>query len=158
MQFSDMDKTTRISDHFTLGELCKSQTAERLGIENLPNEDQLECLKQVTENVLEPVRVFFDKPFAPNSGFRCLELNEAIGSSAKSQHCKGQAIDFEISTISNESLARWIKENLDYDQLILEFYDGVDPNSGWVHVSYVSEEENRKEALIYNKSGYSFFE
>jgi hypothetical protein len=158
LQFSDMDKTTRISDHFTLGELCKSQTAERLGIENLPNEDQLECLKQVTENVLEPVRVFFDKPFAPNSGFRCLELNEAIGSSAKSQHCKGQAIDFEISTIANESLARWIKENLDYDQLILEFYDGVDPNSGWVHVSYVSEEENRKEALIYNKSGYSFFE
>ena len=129
-----------------------------MGIENLPNEDQLECLKQVTENVLEPVRVFFDKPFAPNSGFRCLELNEAIGSSAKSQHCKGQAIDFEISTIANESLARWIKENLDYDQLILEFYDGVDPNSGWVHVSYVSEEENRKEALIYNKSGYSFFE
>ena len=155
---SEMDKAARISPHFTLGELCKSQTAERLGIDNIPNKSQLECLDRVTQRVLEPVREHFGKPFAPNSGFRCLELNSAIGSSSKSQHCKGQAVDFDIPGISNEEVARWIKETISYDQLILEFYDGVDPNSGWVHVSYVSEEANRREALIYNKSGYSLFE
>ena len=155
---SKVEKAAKISPHFTLGELCKSQTAERMGIDNSPNKSQLECLTLVAQRVLEPVREHFGKPFAPNSGFRCLELNSAIGSSSKSQHCKGQAIDFDIPGTSNEEVARWIKETISYDQLILEFYDGVDPNSGWVHVSYVSEEANRREALIYNKSGYSFFE
>lgn len=153
-----MEKTSKVSPHFTLGELCRSQTAERLGIENMPDEEQLECLKLVAEAVLEPTRIHFKTPFAPNSAFRCLKLNKAVGSSDKSQHCKGQAIDFEIAGMSNEEVARWVKENLDFDQLILEFYDGVDPNSGWIHVSYVSEEENRNESLVYNKSGYSLFE
>ena len=100
----------------------------------------------------------FGVPFTLNSGYRCLELNTAIGSSSNSQHCKGQAIDFEIPGVDNDKVARWVKENIDHDQLILEFYDGVDPNSGWIHVSYVSSEENRNQALVYHGKQYTPFE
>ena len=114
-------------------------------------------LVALTVKILQPCRDKFGS-ISINSGLRVLDLNRAIGSSDKSQHCKGQAVDFDIPGISNEEVARWIKETISYDLLILEFYDGVDPNSGWVHVSYVSEEANRREALIYKKSGYSLFE
>ena len=88
-----------------------------------------------------------------NSGYRSPELNEAIGGSEESQHCKGEAADIEIPGVSNKELAEWIRDNLSYDQLILEFYNGVDPRSGWVHVSYVDDKTNRKSTLTINKNG-----
>ena len=153
-----MDKSTKVSDHFTLGEMCKSSTAERLDITNLPNEIEFKRLTTLAEKILEPVRVHFGRPFAPSSAFRCAELNKAIGSKASSQHCLGQAVDFELTGISNEEVARWVKDNLNFDQLILEFYDGKDPNSGWIHVSYVAEDLNRNQALVYYGKSYALFE
>jgi|TARA_R110000803_G_scaffold72172_1_gene135726 hypothetical protein len=148
----------KLSEHFTLTECCRSETAMRKGIDNNATGEELENLKRVLENVIEPVRVHYGVPFTLNSGYRCQELNTAIGSNSNSQHCKGQAIDFEIPSIDNDEVARWVMDNLDYDQLILEFYDGIDPNSGWIHVSYVSAEENRNESLVYDGKHYTQFE
>ena len=139
----------RLSKHFTLQELIKSSTAERRGIKNVPGRTEIDSLTLVCENILEPVREHYGVPMAPSSGYRCLELNQAIGSGDTSQHVKGQAVDFEIPGVPNRDLANWIMENVDYDQLILEFYKKEDPNSGWVHCSYVNE-ENRKKALCFD--------
>jgi len=145
-----------LSKHFTLREFTKSQTAERKGIINEPNEDQIEFMEQLCENVLEKIRSAFAKPININSGYRTVALCEAIGSKSTSQHCKGQAADIEIYGVSNYELAKYIEKNLNFDQLILECWDGVDPNSGWVHVSYVGENVNRKDVLTYNKeAGYT---
>ena len=145
-----------LSSHFTLREFTKSQTAERKGIINEPNEDQIEFMEQLCENVLEKIRSAFAKPININSGYRSVALCEAIGSKSTSQHCKGQAADIEIYGVSNYELAKYIEKNLNFDQLILECWDGVDPNSGWVHVSYVGENVNRKDVLTYNKeAGYT---
>ncbi len=107
---------------------------------------RLENLIHLAETVLQPVREHFGKPVAISSGYRSPELCEAIGSSAKSQHAKGEAADFEIGGVDNKELASWISKNTEFDQLILEFYDGVDPNSGWVHCS-ASKEKSRKQLL-----------
>ena len=110
------------------------------------------------DKVVQPVRDHFG-PTVLNSGYRGPELNEAVGGSSKSQHCKGQAADIEVPGVPNAELAEWIKENCDFDQLILEFYTPGIPDSGWVHVSYVSEEDNRKSILtasrIDGKTQYS---
>jgi len=103
-------------------------------------------MKMICANILEPVRVHFDRPVIITSGFRSPELCVAIGSSTNSQHAKGEAADFEIPGVSNKELADWIHDNLPYDQLILEFFDGKDPNSGWVHCSH--KPENRGQYLI----------
>ena len=143
----------QLTDNFSLAELCKSQTALRKGIDNLPKDpDIVSKMQTLAEEVLQPVRDKFG-PTVINSGYRCPKLNKAVGSSSKSQHTKGQAADIEVPTFSNKDVAIWISENLSYDQLILEFYNGVDPRSGWVHVSYVSEEKNRKQNLTINKNG-----
>tara|TARA_R100001129_G_scaffold147167_2_gene108615 strand:- start:3128 stop:3571 length:444 start_codon:yes stop_codon:yes gene_type:complete len=134
-----------LSDHFSLAEFTKSQTAIRKGIKNDPNDAAIENMRLVCENILEPVRQHYDIPFTLNSGFRCLALNEAVGSSSKSQHVTGQAADFEVPTIANKDLAYWIMDNLDYDQVLLEFYKEGDPSSGWVHCSY-DNGNNRKQA------------
>ena len=134
-----------LSDHFSLAEFTKSQTAIRKGIKNDPNDAAIENMRLVCENILEPVRQHYDIPFTLNSGFRCLALNEAVGSSSRSQHVTGQAADFEIPTIANKDLAHWIMDNLDYDQVLLEFYKEGDPSSGWVHCSY-DNGNNRKQA------------
>ena len=134
-----------LSDHFSLAEFTKSQTAIRKGIKNDPNDAAIENMRLLCENILEPVRQHFDIPFTRNSGFRCLALNEAVGSSSRSQHVTGQAADFEIPTIANKDLAHWIMDNLDYDQVLLEFYKEGDPSSGWVHCSY-DNGNNRKQA------------
>ena len=145
-----------LSKHFTLREFTKSQTAERKGIINEPNEDQIEFMEQLCENVLEKIRSAFAKPINIKSGYRSVALCEAIGSKSTSQHCKGEAADIEIYGVSNYELAKYIEKNLNFDQLILECWDGVDPNSGWVHVSYVGENVNRKDVLTYNKeAGYT---
>jgi len=140
----------QISDHFTLSELTKSSTAERLGIANEPGSVEVENLIMVCDQVLEPVRNHYGIPFAPNSGFRCLELNRAIGSSGNSQHVKGEAVDFEVPGISNKEVALWVMENCEFDQLILEFYKEDIPDSGWVHCSYTIENDNRKSARVFD--------
>jgi|TARA_R110000765_G_scaffold301385_1_gene395825 zinc D-Ala-D-Ala carboxypeptidase len=134
-----------LSEHFTLGEMTKSQTALRLGIDNDPDEDAVENLTLVCESILEPVREYYDIPFSPSSAYRCPELNRNVGSANTSQHISGEAIDFEIPGVPNMGLAQWIMDNLDYDQLILEFYKEGEPNSGWVHCSYCGE-GNRNDA------------
>jgi hypothetical protein len=147
----------KLSKHFTLQEFTKSQTATRLGLKNQPSPEHIVRLEALCENVLEPVRVFFNIPFSPSSGYRSPELCKAIGSKPTSQHARGEAVDFEVPGLSNRDVAQWIVDNLDFDQLILEFYEEGDPNSGWIHVSYVDGDKNRKEVLTLTKeNGYQF--
>ena len=145
----------KLSDHFSLQELTKSSTAERRGIANEPDDEAVENLIMVCETILEPVREQYGIPFIPNSGFRCLELNRAIGSSDRSQHTTGEAVDFEVPGISNKEVALWVKENCKFDQLILEFYKEGDPASGWVHCSYVIKGENRQTARVFDGKTWS---
>ena len=138
----------KLSNNFTLAELVKSQTAIRKNIRNEPGTAEINNLIHLAETVLQPVRDHFGKPVAISSGYRSPELCEAIGSSSKSQHAKGEAADFEINGVDNKELATWITKNCEFDQLILEFYDGIDPNSGWVHCSTKREPETvRKQVL-----------
>ena len=136
----------KLSNNFSLQEMTKSQTALRKGIDNTPTEEHTANLQALCQNVLQPVREYYARPVTVNSGYRGPALNEAIGGASSSQHCRGQAADIEIPGISNYELANHISQNLDYDQLILEFYTPGDPNSGWVHVSY-NPEGNRKQDL-----------
>jgi len=129
----------KLSANFTLSELTKSQTAVRKNIKNEPSTAHVENLIHLAETVLQPVRDHFGKPVVISSGYRSPELCEAIGSSSKSQHARGEAADFEIMGVDNMQLAMWINKNTDFDQLILEFYEPGDPNSGWVHCSAVRE-------------------
>ena len=144
----------KLSGHFSLAELTKSQTATRKGIDNKPTLDHIENLTELCTQVLEPTRRNFGKPMVISSGYRSEELCEAIGSSKNSQHAKGEAADFEMFGVDNKELAKYIKNNLVFDQLILEFYNPDDPSSGWVHCSY-SKEENRKQSLLYNGKDYT---
>jgi hypothetical protein len=135
-----------LSKSFTLNELTKSQEATRLGIDNTPNEEHILNLKLLCENVLQPIRDFYGMPLSVSSGYRSAALCEAIGSSSKSQHTKGQAADFEIFGVANKDLADFVVKNLDYDQCILEFWNENEPNSGWVHCSF-NASGNRKQFL-----------
>ncbi len=143
-----------LSKNFTLNEMCKSSTALRCGIRNEPNSDQMLAMVYVAENILQPVRDFYGVPFIPSSGFRCLELNRQIGSRDESQHTKGEAVDFEVPGVANMDLAVWIANNLQFDQLILEFWKESDPHAGWVHCSY-KKQGNRKEILTIGAGGVS---
>jgi zinc D-Ala-D-Ala carboxypeptidase len=134
-----------LSKNFTLQEYIKSQTAVRQGIDNTPSDEHLENAKKLFELVVQPVRDHFGVTVI-NSGYRGPALNAAVGGAASSQHCKGEAVDIECPGTPNYDVARWIEDNLDYDQLILEFYTPGIPDSGWVHVSYKSE-GNRKQSL-----------
>ena len=136
-----------ISKHISYKEGVHSITAIRKGIDNEPNEEQLANMKLVAEKVFEPLRVFINGPIKVNSFFRSPDLNKAIGGSTKSQHCKGQAIDIDdtYGKATNAEMYWWIKENLDFDQMIWEF--GNNDNPDWVHVSYVSPDKNRNRCL-----------
>ena len=136
----------QLSKNFSLIELTKSQTAERKGIDNTPSAEHQENLKSLCTNVLQPVRDNFHRVVSVSSGFRSQALCEAIGSKSTSQHAKGEAADFEIFGISNKELADWIHFNVNYDQLILEYWKESDPNSGWVHCSY-TDGNNRRQYL-----------
>jgi len=125
-----------LTRNFTLSELIKSDTAIRKGINNNPNAEQIEKLKALCENILQPVRDHFGR-VKVTSGFRSEDLCIAIGSSRNSQHAKAEAADFECPGVDNVELADWIKRELPYDQLILEFYTPGEPNSGWIHCSYI---------------------
>ena len=144
----------RLSQHFTLQEMTKSQTAERLGLDNTPSEAHTAALRALCVNVLEPTRYYANAPVIVSSGFRSPFLSEEIGSSPKSQHCKGEAVDFEIIGHDNYSVACWIRDNLDFDQLILEFYKLGKPNSGWIHVSYKEDGQNRNQCLTFDGENY----
>ena len=127
-----------LTRNFTLSELTKSDTAIRKGINNNPSAEQIEKLKLLCENILQPVRDHFGR-VKITSGFRSVELCLAINSSANSQHAKAEAADFECPGVDNAELADWIYKNLETDQLILEFYKPGEPNSGWIHASYIEE-------------------
>ncbi len=137
----------KISDHITYAEAIHSNTAKRRGIDNTPNPTQVENMKLTAEKIFEPLRKWVGGPIKVNSFFRSPELNTKIGGSKTSQHCKGQAIDIDdvFGYKTNAEMYNWIKENLDFDQMIWEF--GTDMNPNWVHISYVSEEDNRNRCL-----------
>ena len=143
-----------ISKHISGREGVYSTTATRLGIKNEPNKKQLNNMKLIAEEVFEPLRAYVGGPIKINSFFRSPELNKTIGGSTKSQHCHGQAIDLDdtFGRATNAEMFEFIKKHLDFDQMIWEF--GDDENPDWVHVSYVSEEENRNRCLkAYRKDG-----
>ena len=139
----------KLTANITLDELTKSQVAERKGINNNPSPEQIENLKALAVNVLQPIRSHFDKPLIISSGFRCAQLCVEIGSSVNSQHTahdEAAAADFEIPGVDNRELALYIKNELEFDQLILEFYKDNEPTSGWIHCSY-STNHNRQQSL-----------
>ena len=145
----------KLGNYFWLSEMTRSQTALRRNIDNVPNHEEIENLKNLVYYVLDPIREHFRLPVTVNSGFRCQVLNKALGSKSTSQHTQGKAADIEIVTVNNLDLARWIKDNMDFDQLILEFHTVGDPRSGWVHISWDSRESNRRQVLTINKDGVS---
>ena len=136
-----------ISEHISYKEGVYSTTATRRGIINIPDEEQLTNMELVALKVFEPVRRFLGRPIYINSFFRCPELNKAIGGSRSSQHCKGEAIDLDVTHGDNPNakIFNYIKDNLDFDQLIWEFGDDNNPN--WVHVSYIGSISNRNRCL-----------
>jgi len=142
-----------LSHNFSLKELTKSDTATRLGIDNTPNEETIDNLKTLCDKVLQPVREHFGKSVTINSGYRSPESNAAVGGSKTSDHCKGQAADIEIDGVPNPELAQWIMDNLEYTQLILEFYTQGIPDSGWVHVSYDPNNLKKQELTAVKVAG-----
>jgi len=135
-----------LTKNFTLAEMVKSDTALRHDMDNTPGEKEIESLKRLAEKVLQPVRDSYQKGVKVNSGYRAPAVNQKVGGSPTSDHCKGQAADIEIPGVANADLAKWITENLDFTQVILEFYTPGVPDSGWVHVSY--DPENLKKQVL----------
>ena len=142
----------QLTNNFSLAEMVKSDTALRHDMDNTPEEAEIENLKRLCEKVLQPVREHFKTGVKVNSGFRHPDVNAKVGGSKTSDHCKGQAADIEIPGIPNADLAVWIMDNLEYTQLILEFYTPGVPDSGWVHVSY-DPANLKKQNLTATKQG-----
>ena len=147
-----------LTKNFSLNELTKSQTAERKGIDNTPSTEHQENLKRLCETLLQPIRDHFDCVVTISSGYRSPELCTAIGSKITSQHARGQAADFEIFGLSNKVLADYIDQNLDYDQLILEYWKESDPNSGWIHCSYTNGNNRKQYLRAYKENGSTKYE
>ena len=141
----------RISKHISYKEGVYSRTAERRGLDNTPSEEQLKCMKEVAKNLFEPLREWVGGPIKINSFFRGEPVNTAIGGSTRSQHMKGQAIDIDdtFKHKTNAEMYYYIKDNLDFDQMIWEF--GTDKNPNWLHISWVSHRPNRKKLTIAKK-------
>jgi zinc D-Ala-D-Ala carboxypeptidase len=139
----------QLSEHLSLAEVTKSDTAKRRGISNQPTEAHLANFKLLAENIFEPIRNHFGKPIHISSGYRSKELNTAIGGALSSQHCQGEAIDIDMDGrpggVTNKMVFDFIKDNLNFDQLIWEF--GTDAAPDWVHVSYESTGKQRKQIL-----------
>jgi len=136
----------KLSENFTLSEMTKSETALRHNLDNTPGDAEIANLKRLAERVLQPVRDHYKTGVKVNSGFRHPNVNAAVGGSKTSDHCQGQAADIEIPGVANADLAQWIVSNVDFTQVILEFYTPGVPDSGWVHVSYV--EGNLKKQVL----------
>lgn len=139
-----------LTANFSLHELSKSETALRMGFDNTPDAEATENLRLLCEKVLQPVRDHFGKGVKVNSAYRSPESNAAVGGSKTSDHCRGMAADIEIPGVANADLAQWIMDNLEYTQLILEFYTPGIPDSGWVHVSF-NPADLRKQELTATK-------
>ena len=141
----------RISEHISFKEATKSNTALRLNLDNTPNDYQITNMVGLALNIFEPLRKFVGGPIKINSFFRCEQLNRAIGGSSRSQHCEGRAIDLDdtFGHKTNAEMFQYVKDNLNFDQMIWEFGDDNNPN--WVHVSYISEDENRGRCMKASK-------
>jgi hypothetical protein len=143
----------QLSKNLALAEVTRSETAKRKGISNMPTPEHIENFKKLAENVFQPIRDHFAVPIRISSGYRSKELNTAIGGSLSSQHCQGEAIDIDMdgTSITNAQIFNYIKDNLNFDQLIWEF--GTDKNPDWVHVSYESTGKQRKQILVAKRVG-----
>lgn len=148
----------KLSENFSLQELTKSETALRFGMKNEPSEADIQNLKTLCEKVLQPVRDQFKMGVKVNSGFRHPEVNAKVGGSKTSDHCKGQAADIEIPGLANAELANWISKNMEYTQLILEFYTPGVPDSGWVHVSYDPKNLKKQNLTAISKNGKTVYQ
>lgn len=146
-----------LTKNFTLEEMTKSETALRNGMDNTPGEAEIASLRVLCEKVLQPVRDHYGRGVKVNSGFRHPEVNAKVGGSKTSDHCKGQAADIEIPGVPNAELAQWIADNMDYTQLILEFYTPGIPDSGWVHVSYVPDNLKKQNLTATKKDGKTVY-
>ena len=139
----------QLSEHLSLSEVTRSETAKRKGVSNMPTEEHIKNFKLLAEKIFEPIRNHFGKPIFISSGYRSAALNKAIGGAASSQHCTGEAIDIDMdghnNGITNKMIFDYIKDNLEFDQLIWEF--GNDAAPDWVHVSYESTGKQRKQIL-----------
>ena len=152
----------QLSTNLSLAEVTRSETAKRKGISNMPTPEHIENFKKLAENVFQPIRDHFGCPIHISSGYRSEALNKAIGGAGKmvngkyvpsSQHCTGEAIDIDMdgTSITNKQVFEYIKDNLNFDQLIWEM--GTDANPDWVHVSYESTGKQRKQVLKAVKKG-----
>lgn len=137
----------KLSEHLELSEVIRSESAKRRGISNMPTEEHIKNLKLIAEKVFEPIRANFRQPIRISSGYRSQTLNAAIGGATRSQHSTGEALDIDMdgTALSNKEIFNFIKERLPFDQLIWEF--GTDENPDWVHVSYSSTGNQRKQVL-----------
>jgi uncharacterized protein YcbK (DUF882 family) len=147
----------QLTNNFSLAEMVKSDTALRHDMDNTPGEAEIENLKRLCEKVLQPVREHFKTGVKVNSGFRHPDVNAKVGGSKTSDHCKGQAADIEIPGVANADLAQWITENLDFTQVILEFYTQGVPDSGWVHVSYDPQNLKKQSLTAVKKDGKTVY-
>jgi hypothetical protein len=143
----------QLSKNLSLAEVMRSETAKRKGVSNMPTEAHIANFKLLAEKVFQPIREHFGVPIHISSGYRSAALNKAVGGSATSQHCTGEAIDIDMdgTTITNAAIFNYIKDNLEFDQLIAEF--PVNSNPAWVHVSYESSGKQRKQILVAKKVG-----
>ena len=143
----------QLSENLSLAEVMRSETAKRKGVSNMPTPEHIENFKKLAENIFQPIRKHFAKPIHISSGYRSAALNKAIGGAASSQHCTGEAIDIDMdgTSITNAQIFNYIKDNLNFDQLIWEF--GTASNPDWVHVSYESTGKQRKQVLKAVKQG-----
>ena len=147
----------KLSRHFTLAEAMASNTARAHGIDNTPPGEIVPRLRFVAETVLESIRAHYGVPIIYDGGlswYRCPALNRAVDGAEDSQHMTGEAVDVEVRGVSNIELAYFVRDHLDFDQLILENWDGVTPSSGWVHVSATLTGKHRRDVLTYSKGGY----
>jgi len=153
----------KLSPHFSLYEFTRSETATRLDIDNTPDDTVIANLRTICEKVLEPVRAHFKRPVRINSGYRSLALNKVLNpftsvASNISKHCYGQAVDFEIDGVPNYEVALWCAENIpEFHQVILEFYTPGQPNSGWVHVSYVPGNQKMEVKTAHKVNGKTIY-
>jgi hypothetical protein len=141
----------QLSTNLSLAEVTRSETAKRKGISNMPTPEHIENFKKLAANIFQPIREHFGKPIIISSGYRSADLNKAIGGSLSSQHCSGEAIDIDMdgTDITNKQIFDYIKDNLNFDQIIWEF--GTDTNPDWVHVSFSASKPQRKQMLVAKK-------
>lgn len=142
-----------LTKDFSLYDMYRSATADRMGIDNTPDDEIIERLKNLCVCLLQPIRNYYKKPIIINSGYRCLEVNRAVKSKDTSAHILGYAADIEIAGISNYKLAKEISENFDYNKIILEYCEIGKINSGWVHIEYISADKNKQELYTINSAG-----